>query len=115
MKPGDTLLCKKQLELFPHYFTINQFYVIERLDNKIDNWKSKTGYQVVNLQRIAIRIRKNDKESTFVMSQVRNSKLISPSLKGSKHWISTVEYVWDYFYTTQELRKLKLENVEKRG
>ena len=89
LKVGDNLLCKKNLST---YFRNGEF------QSKFEKGKS---YKILGINNIYIRIkfRYNAKPIGFWLVQHRDKRFFY--------------YIWDYFYTTKEIRKLKLKQLKQ--
>ncbi|MCK9447247.1 hypothetical protein M0Q50_10390 [bacterium] len=90
MKKGDVLLCKKECKYEKIKFEKNKKYTISEIDyNKgnIDSiYMDCLGDKTI-LDQFGLWFDFNENEN------------------------EVIKYIWDYFYTTEEIRKLKLESL----
>ena len=83
MKVGDKLICKNRL-IYKHiHITKNEVYLISDIDEN----------------------------EPYVSVDIEDSGLCFYLNKDTKYLIEDVFYLWDYFYTQEELRLLKLNSL----
>ena len=87
MKKGDVLICKKDKELI---YTKNSKYII-----------------------VNILIDDTDTDEQFIQVSFKPGFGEWFYTKKRDFFHTKEKYIWDYFYTTEELRKLKLESFRK--
>lgn len=99
MKIGDKLLCKKTI--YPFYDK-GKFYTIERIDEGTPDMPSDIGKLVTM------------KGNVWNSYNRKNLKFSLRNLQVIDKYITTPKYLWDFFYTTQEIRKRKLEQIDSK-
>ena len=91
MKIGDKLLCKKIIVNYKNYC---QYYPLD-----IGNW-----YEIEDINSISKNIRLIGEPIWFT------PLYRSPHGYSAKKYIYS-NFLWDYFYTPQEIRQMKLEKL----
>ena len=83
MKPGDKLLCKKQLKITYRVFEVNKLYEIDSME-----YSAGKTYTVVCYE-----------EGDFITFSVKN------------YQNNAYFYLYDWFYTVEEVREIKIDEL----
>ena len=89
MKVGDVLICKKRVEIGQNWSSWDRHVILVHPNQKVTVASLHSSFLVTLIY--------NKYNDSFVMSSIGK--------------INFYDYIWDYFYTEKELRKMKLEKL----
>lgn len=111
MRVGDILVCKKdycpsKVKWYrfgnPVDYKKGQKYTITEIQH-IDYWYNPGKYkQHIKISYNILKFENNPYSVDFIDTQIK-----------IKSQTMNYEYIWDYFYTLKEWRKLKLQKIER--
>jgi hypothetical protein len=95
MKAGDHLICKPTST----YFNENSTYKIEEIRTDI--------------QEIHIKITTTQHKTKKHIKFTQLVKFTNKNRRVYSFWLTYTPYIWEHFYTLQELRTLKLNQLDE--
>jgi hypothetical protein len=122
MKKGDKLICKKRFDQFENYFCVfakddssfevdqtylvNQIHVSNNNDGSLNHTTISVscGFLITEGHGTRQSPYKNREENTFFLLENKEHR---------NQGKNTMPYLYDYFYTPREIRKLKLLKTQR--